>query len=61
VIPCSCYSKEYGLTLSLLRGVGRGGVLDEFEIEGNQEEQEGIQRSAGALKAAMERLTQNPD
>ena len=59
VIPCSCYSEEYGVTLSLLHRVGRRGVLDEFEIEGNQEEQEGIQRSVGALKAAMERLNRN--
>jgi hypothetical protein len=40
-------------------GVIVRGVLDEFEIEGNQEEQEGIQRSVGALKAAMERLNRN--
>jgi L-lactate dehydrogenase len=56
VIPCSCYSEEYGVTLSLLHRVGRRGVLDEFEIEGNQEEKERIQRSVGVLKAAMERL-----
>jgi L-lactate dehydrogenase len=61
VIPCSCYSDRYGVTLSLLRRVGRRGVLDEFEIEVNQEEQEeGIQRSVGALKAAMERLDRYP-
>jgi L-lactate dehydrogenase len=56
VMPCSCYSDRYGVTLSLLRRVGRGGVLDEFEMEVSQEEQEGLQRSAGALKAAIDRL-----
>ena len=60
VIPCSCYSDRYGVTLSLLRRVGRRGVLDEFEPEVSREEQEGIERSAKALKAAMERLDRKP-
>jgi malate/lactate dehydrogenase len=50
------YSEKYGLTLSLLRRVGRSGVPDEFEIEVNKEEQIGIERSVEALKAAMNRL-----
>jgi L-lactate dehydrogenase len=60
VIPCSCYSDRYGVTLSLLRRVGRRGVLDEFELEVSQEEQEGLQRSIEALKAATERLDRKP-
>jgi L-lactate dehydrogenase len=56
VIPVSAYSERYGVTLSLPRRVGRGGVLDEFEIEANKEEQEGIRKSVEALKAAIQRL-----
>jgi L-lactate dehydrogenase len=56
VTPVSAYSDKYGVTLSLLRRVGRSGVLDEFEIEVNKEEQIGIERSVEALKAAMNRL-----
>jgi L-lactate dehydrogenase len=56
VIPVSAYSERYGVTLSLLRRVGRSGVLDEFEIEANKEEEEGIRKSVEALKAAMKRL-----
>jgi len=56
VVPVSAYSEKYGVTLSLPRRVGRSGVLDEFEIEANKEEQEGISNSVEALKAAMKRL-----
>ncbi len=56
VIPVSAYSKKYEVTLSLPRRVGRKGVLNEFEIEVNKEEQEGIGNSVEALKVAMKRL-----
>jgi malate/lactate dehydrogenase len=56
VIPVSAYSEKYEVTLSLPRRVGRRGVLDEFEIEANKEEQEGISKSVEALKTAMKRL-----
>jgi malate/lactate dehydrogenase len=56
VVPVSAYSEKYGVTLSLPRRVGRSGVLNEFEIEANKEEQEGISNSVEALKAAMKRL-----
>ena len=56
VVPVSAYSEKYGVTLSLPRRVGRSGVLDEFEIEANKEEQEGISNSVEAQKAAMKRL-----
>jgi malate/lactate dehydrogenase len=36
--------------------VGRSGVLNEFEIEANKEEQIGLEKSVEALKSAMERL-----
>ena len=56
VVPVSAYSEKYGVILSLPRRVGRSGVLDEFEIEENKEEQEGISKSVEALKAARKRL-----
>ena len=56
VVPVSAYSEKYGVALSLPRRVGSSGVLDEFEIEANKEEQEGISKSVEALKAAMKRL-----
>ena len=56
VIPVSAYSQKYEVTLSLPRRVGRRGVLNEFEIELNKEEQEGIGNSVEALKVAMKRL-----
>jgi L-lactate dehydrogenase len=56
VIPVSAYSRKYEVTLSLPRRVGRKGVLNEFEIEVNKEEQEGIGNSVEALKVAMKRL-----
>jgi len=56
VTPVSAYSEKYGVTLSLLRRVGRRGVLHECEIEVNKQEQIGIEKSVEALKAAMNRL-----
>ncbi|HET9375792.1 MAG TPA: hypothetical protein VFO40_12530 [Chthoniobacterales bacterium] len=56
VIPVSAYSEKYEVTVSLPRRVGRSGVLDEFEIELDKEEQIGLERSIEALKAAMKRL-----
>ena len=56
VTPVSAYSEKYGVTLSLLRRVGLSGVLDEFEIEVNKEEQIGIERCVETLKNAMKRL-----
>jgi malate/lactate dehydrogenase len=56
VIPVSAYSQKYEVTLSLPRRVGRRGVLNEFEVEVNKEEQEGIGNSVEALKVAMKQL-----
>jgi malate/lactate dehydrogenase len=50
--PTICPSRQ----LSLPRRVGRSGVLNEFEIEANKEEQIGLERSVEALQLAMERL-----
>jgi L-lactate dehydrogenase len=56
VIPVSAYSEKYEVTVSLARRIGRSGVLDEFEIEVDKEEQIGLEKSVEALKAAMKRL-----
>ena len=60
VIPCSCYSDRYGVTLSLLRRVGSRGVLEEFELDVSPEEQAGLQKSVETLKAPVERLDRKP-
>jgi L-lactate dehydrogenase len=56
VIPVSAYSEKYEVTVSLPRRVGRSGVLDDFEIELDKEEQIGLERSVEALNSAMKRL-----
>jgi L-lactate dehydrogenase len=56
VIPCSCYSERYGVTFSLLRRVGRHGVLDEFALDTTPEEDEALKKSAEILKTATQRL-----
>jgi malate/lactate dehydrogenase len=61
VIPVSAYSEKYAVTLSLPRRVGRNGVLNEFEIEANKEEQIGLEKSVEALQLAMERLDPGPE
>ena len=61
VIPVSAYSERYAVTLSLPRRVGRNGVLNEFEIEANKEEQIGLEKSVEALQLAMERLDPGPE
>jgi L-lactate dehydrogenase len=60
VIPVSAHSERYAVTLSLPRRVGRNGVLNEFEIETNKEEQIGLEKSIEALQLAMERLDHGP-
>jgi L-lactate dehydrogenase len=53
VIPISCYSPEYGVTLSLPSIVGREGVLQTFEPELSEDERKGLLRSVETLKAAV--------
>jgi L-lactate dehydrogenase len=56
VIPVGCYNQTYGVTLSLPSVVGREGVHRLIEPEMSDAEQQGLQRSAEAIKSALSRL-----
>jgi L-lactate dehydrogenase len=57
VIPVGCYNPTFGVTLSLPSVIGREGVRRVLEPEMSAEEQQGLQRSADAIKAALSRLS----
>jgi L-lactate dehydrogenase len=57
VIPIGCYNPTFGVTLSLPSVVGREGVRRVLEPEMSAVEQQGLQRSADAIKAALSRLS----
>jgi L-lactate dehydrogenase len=57
VIPVGCYNPTFGVTLSLPSVVGREGVRRVLEPEMSAAEQQGLQRSADAIKAALSRLS----
>ena len=57
VIPVGCYNPAFGVTLSLPSVVGREGVRRVLEPEMSASEQQGLQRSADAIKAALSRLS----
>jgi L-lactate dehydrogenase len=57
VIPVGCYNPTFGVTLSLPSVIGRGGVRRVLEPEMSAAEQQGLQRSADAIKAALSRLS----
>ena len=57
VIPVGCYNPTFGVTLSLPSVVGREGVRRVLEPEMSAAEQQGLQRSAEAVKAALSRLS----
>ena len=56
VIPVGCYNPTFGVTLSLPSVVGREGVHRVIEPEMSDAEQQGLQRSAEAIKSALSRL-----
>jgi L-lactate dehydrogenase len=56
VIPIGCYNSNFGVTLSLPSVVGKHGVEHIIEPEMSPEEQQGLQRSSEAIKAALSRL-----
>ena len=56
VIPIGCYNPTFGVTLSLPSVVGREGVRRVLQPEMSAAEQQGLQRSAEAIKAALSRL-----
>src|SRR6202140_2227182 len=57
VIPVGCYNPTFGVTLSLPSVIGREGVRRVLEPEMSAAEQQGLQRSADAIKAALSRLS----
>jgi L-lactate dehydrogenase len=57
VIPVGYYNPTFGVTLSLPSVVGRDGVHRVLEPEMSAAEQQGLQRSAEAIKAALSRLS----
>lgn len=57
VIPIGCYNAKFGVTLSLPSVVGREGVHRVLEPEMSDAEQQALQRSAEAIKAALSRLS----
>ena len=57
VIPIGCYNATFGVTLSLPSIIGRGGVQRVLEPEMSAAEQQGLQRSAEAIKTALSRLS----
>jgi L-lactate dehydrogenase len=57
VIPVGCYNPTFGVTLSLPSVIGREGVRRVLEPEMSDAEQQGLQRSAEAIKAALSRLS----
>jgi L-lactate dehydrogenase len=57
VIPVGCYNPTFGVTLSLPSVIGREGVRRVLDPEMSAAEQEGLQRSADAIKAALSRLS----
>jgi L-lactate dehydrogenase len=57
VIPIGYYNPTFGVTLSLPSVVGREGVRRVLEPEMSAAEQQGLQRSADAIKTALSRLS----
>jgi L-lactate dehydrogenase len=54
VIPIGSYHRSFGVTLSLPSVVGRHGVVSVFQPELTAEEQAGLEKSAQALRTALE-------
>jgi len=59
VIPIGYYNATFGVTLSLPSVIGREGVHRVLDPEMSAAEQQGLQRSAEAIKAALSRLSLN--
>jgi len=59
VIPIGSLQKEFGVTLSLPSVVGREGVVAVLQPELSDEERQGLDKSAGTLKATLEHVKQD--
>jgi len=58
VIPIGSYNPRFGVTLSLPSVIGRRGVSEILEPEMSAEERAALERSAGVLRNAVERMSQ---
>jgi L-lactate dehydrogenase len=56
-IPIGSFQEQFGVTLSLPSIVGRHGVCAVLRPDLSRAEQEGLQKSAETLRAALERVT----
>jgi L-lactate dehydrogenase len=56
VIPIGSFQERFGVTLSLPSVVGRAGVIRVFEPDLSDEEHSGLEKSAKALQAALDRV-----
>ena len=56
VIPIGSYQDQFGVTLSLPSVVGRDGVSEVLMPALSREESEGLEKSAAALKKALQRV-----
>jgi L-lactate dehydrogenase len=56
VIPIGSFQERFGVTLSLPSVVGRDGVTEVLEPELSDEERAGLEKSAEALRTALERV-----
>lgn len=56
VIPIGSFQERFGVTLSLPSVLGRAGVAQVLEPELSDEERAGLEKSAGVLRGALERV-----
>jgi malate/lactate dehydrogenase len=56
VVPVGAFNPNYGTTLSLPSVLGRAGVSRILEPDMSEDELQGLKRSAGRLRDALERI-----
>jgi L-lactate dehydrogenase len=56
VMPVGAFNPNYGTTLSLPSVLGRAGVGRILEPDRSEDELQGLKRSAGRLRDALERI-----
>jgi L-lactate dehydrogenase len=60
-IPIGSYQREFGVTLSLLSVVGRGGVTAVLPLDLSAEERDALRKSTENLRTALERVSSQQD
>jgi L-lactate dehydrogenase len=56
VIPIGSFQENFGVTLSLPSVVGRTGILEVLAPELSDEERSALQRSAAAIRSALDQV-----